>query len=108
MQAQQKGCKIEIQHAVTADCAMTAGVIVVVLSLSGFSRGFPDIVGSPAGLYVERLNLLSCPWGLAQEFKAGVYARIIREAFNIDAATQFIPAIFFFQPGKHHFQRHSM
>lgn len=108
MQAQQNGCKIEIQHAVTAESARIIGAIVLVQTVSGFRGGFPDIAGRPAGLYVERLNLLSCPWGLAQEFKAGVYARIISEAFNIDAATQFIPAIFFFQPGKHHFQRHSM
>ena len=57
---------------------------VEVLTRSGFSWGFPDIAGSPAGLQIKRLDLLSRPRCPSQEFKAGINARIISEAFNID------------------------
>jgi hypothetical protein len=57
---------------------------VELLTRFGFSWGFPDIAGSPAGLQIKRLDLLSRPRCPAQEFKAGINARIISEAFNID------------------------
>ena len=46
-------------------------------------------------LQIKCFNFFSCPGCLAKKFKTGVNARIIGEAFNVNASTQFFPSIFF-------------
>ena len=63
---------------------------------------------SPPVLQVQVFHLRSRPWGLPEELQAGLDARVIRKASNIDDLSQFLPPMMLHQMVKHHFQRDTM
>ena len=62
----------------------------------------------PVAVQIKRLDFLSCPGCPAQELEAGGDAWVAGEAFDVDAAAQFIKTVFFFETGKQEFQRYPM
>ena len=59
----------------------------------------------PSVLQVQLFNLRSRPGGPSQELQAGLDARVIIKASDINDLPHFLPPMMLHQPGKHHFQR---
>ena len=56
-------------------------------------------------LQVQSFNFISCPGGPSQKMQAGFDARVVIETSDADDPSQFLPAMYFYQPGQDHFQR---
>jgi len=59
----------------------------------------------PSVLQVQLFDLRSRPRGPSQELQAGLDARVIIKASDIDDLPHFLPPMMLHQLGKHHFKR---
>ena len=74
----------------------------------GILTAFQLFQSIPSVFYIKLLDLRSRPGGPSQELQAGLDARVIIKASDIDDLPQFFPPMMLYELGKHHFQRDTM
>lgn len=86
--------------------------IAIKIFVSDFAVALPDLQTAfllfqsiPSVLQVQLFNLRSRPRRPSQEMQAGLDARVIIKAPDIDDLPHFLPPMMLYQLSKHHFQR---